>query len=101
MEHHVLDSGQGQHRMRVKPHRPVPHEATAVAVVAGQMVLRRRLPEPEPVVSGRAGTRDAGVVPQRGLELRAAFRQGQHTPPRLADNVGQPGNLRPGKAGRQ
>ena len=65
------------------------------------MVLRRRVPEPEPVVSGRAGTGDTGVVPNRGFEFRAAIREDQDSAPRLADNRCQPGDFRSGKAGRQ
>ena len=91
----------GQRGVPVKPHGPVPNEARAMAVVAGQMVLRRRLPKPQAVVSGRAGARDTGVVPKCGFEFRAAIREDQHSAPRSADNRCQPGDIRSGKAGRQ
>ena len=88
MQHHVLDRGQRQRRMPVKPHGAVPDEARAMAVVAGEVVLRRRFAEPEPVMCAGAGARDAGVVPKRCLEFRPAFRKRQHAAPRLADTRG-------------
>ena len=39
VQHHVLDRGHGQRGVPVEPDRPVPDEAAAVAVVAGEMVL--------------------------------------------------------------
>lgn len=100
MQDHVLDRGQGQGPVTLEPDRPVPDEAAAGAVIAGQMVLRRRLPQPKSVVSGGAGAANPGIVPDCGYELGRAPGQDKHAPPKLLHSgVGQAGSVSAGKAG--
>ena len=78
MQHHILDCRQRQGRMAFEPHRPVPEEAISMSVIAGQVVLARRVPEPESVMPGRAGARDASICvvsPPRGQDGTPEGRQ--------------------------
>ena len=85
MQHHVLDRSNGQRGVTVEPYRPVTYEASAVAVVAREMLLGGWFPQPKSKVSGRARAGDPGVVADRGLEFGAAPRNDKDSASGLAD----------------
>ena len=87
MQGHVLYGGQGQDGMPVKAEGPVPDEAAAVAVVAGQVQPWWWISEPQAVISCSAGASQPAVVLNRGSKAFVAALHGVHPAPWLDDST--------------
>ena len=102
MQHHIFNRGDGQCGVWIEADCPVPDEAHAVAMVARQMVLGWRLPQPQPVVFGCAGAGEPRVVPDGRNESRVGIWPHKNAAPGLGDTaIRQACNVRPGVSGAE
>ena len=83
MKRHVFDCGQRLEWMTLESNGAMPDEATAVAMVTGEVKSVGRSAQPESVVGGRASTTQAPVVQDCCKEAFVAARQNEDAAPGL------------------